>query len=143
MEAIIELIGALIGALVMSVIALLEVVVGLAALLIEFLFVALTRGRSEAKERFESRRQQQREAKENKAKREEVDPEVVKTQRRRTAMVSGIVVAGIAATAVAWYFYEQAQVRREEATEVQIARIADDVRDRIEKKKPKPERGPA
>ena len=143
MEAIAELIGALLGAVLMGAAALLELVFGLAVILIEFLFVALTRGRAEAKERFESRTRGRREKREEKAKREEVDPEVVKARRRRTATVAVVSLAGLAVYMIAWYFYEQVQVRREEATKAQIASLADEFEDRIEKKKaPKPKRGP-
>ena len=114
---------------IMVVLALVEAAFHLLVILIELLFVVCTKGRSEAMERFQSRRQREREVTKGEA-----------MFRRSLAMaVAGIIC--VLAFAV-WSHYGNIQAERIKATEIQIARLADEFHDRIKDgKRPKPKSG--
>ncbi len=61
MEAIVEMIGALIGALIQSLIGLIEAVAALIGIVLEFAFLALTHGIGAASRQYKLRQQERAE----------------------------------------------------------------------------------
>ena len=102
---------------------------------IEFILVACTKGRSEARERFELRGQQQRDARGDAAARRarRQESEAHETRRSIATVAAAMIVFGVPVAALfAWHYHARLQARRTEATETQIARLADEFHDQVQ-----------
>lgn len=141
MEAIVELIAAMFEAFGQALVALLEMAVALLAMVVEFLFLAITQGVAAASAKFKQRQQQRAE---KRAEAASTPPGNGDSPAGRPAPRSSRRVAAIAATmaalvaiaiAVTWVVQEHLRKRRMEriaATRDQIARLADTFVDQIQ-----------
>ena len=131
MEAIAELIAAIVMGAVSAVVAVLEIVLTAVFTLIEFAFVAVTQGKEAASERRNSRRLRQQQERQSASASVENSTTVVEmarvapSQAAGSAIIAGIVLIVVAATAIGFYLAEQTRKQRVETTRKQIAQIAD------------------
>lgn len=125
MQAIFELIGALLLSIAGLITSLLALVFDFVTLLIEFAVVALWRGRGAAKQRYAERRQA------NIARRKSF---AVDSQKNKTLAVP--ILLGISLLLIAigcGLYFEHLQHQRKEQTERQIVHKAEDVIEQIKK----------
>jgi len=127
MEAIGELIAAVLMALLELLLIPLRVVVGLLGMVLEFIFLVLTQGPAQASDRFHQRRQSRRDAASSQVGdggqgSERVPPAM---RLRRAALLFALIVLTVVTVATGWYVSEQIRKRRIAATKVQIAKLAD------------------
>lgn len=167
MEAIAELIGALLMGFVMAIAALVEIALTLVFLVLEFLFVAATQGTASAAERYQERREQQR-AKKNPDDESAAEPadasatvadssgkarssrgvrirEIRATparDRQLALWIPVLVVTIVAGVAGGLYLKERAQQRKREQADQQLELFADQlVADFKDETTPEPEAG--
>lgn len=130
MQAIAEMIAALVECFVHLLIALVELVAALVAMAIEFLLLAITKGVPAASGRFKQRRQALAQRRESRANLSPGDApaSTAAPVDRRTILISiaviALVVAGFAVGAVV---RDRIRQRRIEATRLQITRLADEL----------------
>lgn len=142
MEAIVELVAALAMAVVHMVVAVVSLVMFAVAVVVEFIFVLMFGGLSAAKERFGQRQKAHSEAIE---KRQQVHieqttrsetPSVASPSRSTSpnpfalAVIAIVVVGGIVA-AIFHQISEEMRKRKIAATDVQIGRLADEFKAKI------------
>jgi hypothetical protein len=127
MQAIAELIGALVEAFVAAFVALLEAFVALSGIVLEFVFLALTRGLSAASERYNYRKDQR-------AARAEAEKEAVQasaTQNapsvnlKHVAILASITVLVFVGSVAAWVVRDRIRKQRIAETRSQVNRLAD------------------
>jgi len=136
MQAIFEFIGAVIGTVAEMFLALIELAISLAALVVEFVYVALTQGTGEAKKRcFERRR----------ALTANRDTSAGAAPKHRTISAPMILLltAGIVIAVAGGILFESIQRKRKEQTERQIGQKADALVEEFKKAPEKlPQAGP-
>ena len=134
MEAIVELIAALVGALVEAVIGLLEAAVALLAFVVEFLFLALTQGMSAALRRYRLRRQER-------VNRISVRKRVAESQnsdrgasisRKQSAILASIVIFAVICFVGAWAVRDRIRKQRVEETRSQVKTLVDTFAEQLE-----------
>lgn len=127
MEAIAELIAALVGALVEVLFAFLQVVAGLLAIALEFVFLALTQGISAASQQYKHRKEERAEhraaAKTTAAT--PVPDNAPSINLKPYAILASIVFFVIICSLAAWVIQDRIQQQRVAETRSQVKKLAD------------------
>lgn len=127
MEAIGELIAALFGALVEVLFGLLQVVAGLFAIALEFVFLSLTQGLSAASQQYKKRKEERAEqlaaAKTTAAT--PVTNDAPSISLKQSAILVSIVFFVIVCSVITWVIQDRIQKQRIAETRSQVKKLAD------------------
>lgn len=143
MQAIAEIVGAIVSAFAGALVAIVEAVAVFLAVVAEFMFLALTQGLSAASGRYKQRKTDRKSRKEAAtASRNTTAAETrLPISLKRAAIISSIVVVSVGCCVTTWVIQNRLRQQRIEATRTQVGKLADSFVARIKERKAAPEPG--
>lgn len=135
MEAIVEMIAAVVVGFVQALFLLIEAVAALASSFLEFLFLAVTQGVDAATDRYRERRAERTARQHSEANQLAGESKellfIPTVSPKQVAFVAAIVVAAIGCAVAGMMISNQIRERRIEATRIQVTRVADSFADQV------------